>query len=319
MMQTQSTVRVAVVQASSVLFDLKASTEKAVSIIKKAGDKGANIVVFPEAFIPAYPRGMSFGTNIGSRSPEGRKDWLKYLENSVPVPSETTKVLGAAARKAGVYLIISVIERDNDWSKGTVYCSVLFFGPDGSLLGKHQKLKPTAAERIVWGEGDGSTLPIFTTPFGKIGALICWENYMPLARAAMYAKGVQIFITPTADSRDLWQSTIRHIAAEGRCFVLSSNQYVTKDMYPTDLACYHELESSPEVMCRGGSAIVGPLGEYIVEPVYDKEDILFATLDLREISTSQFDLDVVGHYSRPDVFQLIVNEEKKENVKWVTY
>ncbi|MDV2686800.1 carbon-nitrogen hydrolase family protein [Alkalihalophilus lindianensis] len=319
MVQKQSTVRVAVVQASSVLFDLKASTEKAVSIIKEAGEKGANIVVFPEAFIPAYPRGMSFGTSIGSRAPEGRKDWLKYLENSVPVPSETTQVLGEAARKAGVYLIIGVIERDNARSRGTVYCTVLFFGPDGSLLGKHRKLKPTAAERIVWGEGDGSTLAVFDTPFGKIGALICWENYMPLARAAMYEKGVEIFITPTADSRDLWQSTIRHIAAEGRCFVLSSNQYVTKDMYPTDLACYHELESSPEVMCRGGSAIVGPLGDYIIEPVYDKAEILFANLDLREISTSQFDFDVVGHYSRPDVFQLIVNEEKKENVKWVKY
>jgi nitrilase len=317
MAKKHSIVRVAVVQASSVLFDLKASTQKAVALIKEAGEKGADIVVFPEAFIPAYPRGLSFGTSIGSRSSEGRTDWLRYLENSVPVPSETTNVLGEAAKKAGIYLIIGVIERDNDWSKGTVYCSVLFFGPDGTLLGKHRKLKPTAAERIVWGEGDGSTLPVFDTPYGKIGALICWENYMPLARAAMYAKGVQILITPTADSRDLWQSTIRHIAAEGRCFVLSSNQYVTKDMYPTDLACYHELEASPEVMCRGGSAIVGPLGEYIVEPVYDREDLLISTIDLRDIASSQFDFDVVGHYSRPDVFQLTVNEEKKENVKWM--
>lgn len=256
---------------------------------------------------------------MGSRSPEGRQDWLRYWENSVPVPSETTEVLGEAARKAGVYLVMGVIERDSESSGGTLYCSVLFFGPDGTLLGKHRKLKPTASERIIWGEGDGSTLPVLDTPYGKIGALICWENYMPLARAAMYAKGVQIYIAPTADARDVWQSTLRHIALEGRCFVLSCNQYVTKDMYPTDLACYHELESSPYEMCRGGSAIVGPLGEYLVEPVYGREDILIADLDLRLIASSQFDFDVVGHYARPDVFQLLVNEEKQESVTWVRH
>ncbi|MGM0899704.1 MAG: carbon-nitrogen hydrolase family protein [Bacillota bacterium] len=309
-------VRVAVVQASSVIMDREATTEKAISLIQQAGEKGANIIVFPEAFIPAYPRGLSFGATVGSRSPEGRKDWLRYWENSVPVPSQTTERLGEAARKAGSYLVIGVIERDNDFSKGTLYCSVLFFGPDGTLLGKHRKLKPTGSERLIWGEGDGSTLPVFDTPFGKIGALICWENYMPLARAAMYAKGVQIYIAPTADCRDVWQSTIRHIATEGRCFVLSCNQYVTKDMYPTDLACYEDLTSSPDEMCSGGSAIVGPLGQYIKEPFWGKEDILLADLDLRDIAYSQFDFDVVGHYARPDVFQLLVNEKKQENVKW---
>ncbi|ANB57219.1 carbon-nitrogen hydrolase family protein [Anoxybacillus sp. B7M1] len=315
-MVQQHHVRVAVVQTASVIMDRKASTEKAISFIQQAGEKGANIVVFPEAFIPAYPRGLSFGTTVGSRSPEGRKDWLRYWENSVPVSSETTEKLGEAARKAGVYLVIGVIERDNESSKGTLYCSVLFFGPDGKLLGKHRKLKPTGSERFIWGEGDGSTLPVFDTPYGKIGALICWENYMPLARVAMYAKGIQIYIAPTADSRELWQSTIRHIAAEGRCFVLSCNQYVTKDMYPTDLTCYDDLSSSPEEMCLGGSAIVGPLGEYIKGPVFGKEEMLIADLDLRDIAYSQFDFDVVGHYSRPDVFQLLVNEEKQESVKW---
>jgi nitrilase len=317
MTDQQSNLRVAVVQAASVIMDRKASTEKAISLTQQAAEKGANIVVFPEAFIPAYPRGLIFGTTVGSRSPEGRKDWLRYWENSVVVPSETTEMLGEAARKAGVYLVIGVVERDNEFSRGTLYCSVLFFGPDGTLLGKHRKLKPTASERIIWGEGDGSTLPVFDTPYGRIGALICWENYMPLARVAMYAKGVQIYIAPTADARELWQSTIRHIAAEGRCFVLSCNQYVTKDMYPTDLACYEELASSPHEMCAGGSAIVGPLGNYIKEPVYGKEDILIADLDLRDIAYSQFDFDVVGHYSRPDVFQLLVNEEKKDSVKWI--
>ncbi|MBG9941073.1 carbon-nitrogen hydrolase family protein [Brevibacillus formosus] len=317
MSNPQQNVRVAVVQAASVIMDLEASTEKAVSLTLEAGEKGAKIVVFPEAFIPAYPRGLAFGTKVGSRSYEGRKDWFRYWDNSIVVPSEETDKLGEAARKAGVYLVIGVIERDNENSGGTLYCSVLFFGPDGELLGVHRKLKPTASERLIWGEGDGSTLPVFDTPYGKIGALICWENYMPLARAAMYAKGVQIYIAPTADARDAWQATIRHIALEGRCFVLSSNQYVTKEMYPTDLACYDDLASSPDEMCRGGSAIVGPLGDYIVEPVFGREEILYADLDIRDIAYSQFDFDVVGHYSRPDVFTLLVNEEKKENVKWM--
>ncbi|TQR32065.1 carbon-nitrogen hydrolase family protein [Brevibacillus brevis] len=313
----QQNVRVAVVQAASVIMDREGSTEKAVSLTLEAGEKGAKIVVFPEAFIPAYPRGLTFGAKVGSRSPEGRKDWFRYWDNSIVVPSEETDKLGEAARKAGVYLVIGVIERDNENSGGTLYCSVLFFGPDGELLGVHRKLKPTASERLIWGEGDGSTLPVFDTPYGKIGALICWENYMPLARAAMYAKGVQIYIAPTADARDAWQATIRHIALEGRCFVLSSNQYVTKDMYPTDLACYDDLTSSPDEMSRGGSAIVGPLGDYIIEPVFGREEILYADLDIRDIAYSQFDFDVVGHYSRPDVFTLLVNEEKKENVKWM--
>ncbi|MGG4454543.1 carbon-nitrogen hydrolase family protein [Brevibacillus porteri] len=317
MSNPQQNVRVAVVQAASVIMDREASTEKAVSLTLEAGEKGAKIVVFPEAFIPAYPRGLTFGTKVGSRSPEGRKDWFRYWDNSIVVPSEETDKLGEAARKAGVYLVIGVIERDNENSGGTLYCSVLFFGPDGELLGVHRKLKPTASERLIWGEGDGSTLPVFDTPYGKIGALICWENYMPLARAAMYAKGVQIYIAPTADARDAWQATIRHIALEGRCFVLSSNQYVTKDMYPTDLACYDDLAPSPDEMSRGGSAIVGPLGDYIVEPVFGREEILYADLDIRDIAYSQFDFDVVGHYSRPDVFTLLVNEEKKENVKWM--
>lgn len=312
--QKHNSVRVAVIQAASVIMDEKASTDKAVSLTMEAGEKGANIVVFPESFIPAYPRGLTFGATIGSRTLEGRKDWFRYWQNSVSVPSETTERLGEAARKAGVYLIIGVTERDNEFSGGTLYCSVLFFGPDGTLLGKHRKLKPTASERIIWGEGDGSTLPVFETPYGKIGALICWENYMPLARAAMYAKGVQIYIAPTADAREVWQSTIRHIAVEGRCFVLSCNQFVSKDMYPTDLACYDELESSPDVMCTGGSAIVGPLGDYVSPPVFGKEEMIISDLDLDQIAQSQFDFDVVGHYSRPDVFQLTVNDERKKGI-----
>jgi nitrilase len=313
---TNENVRVAVIQAASVIMDRDATVEKAIGLINQAGQKGAKIVVFPEAFIPAYPRGLSFGTIIGSRTLDGRKDWYRYWENSITVPGDETELLGKAAREAGVYVIIGVIERDSETNGGTLYCSVLFIGPNGELLGKHRKLKPTAAERIVWGEGDGSTLPVFNTPYGKIGALICWENYMPLARAAMYAQGIQLYIAPTADARESWQSTIRHIAMEGRCFVLSSNQFVTKDMYPQDLACYDDLHFSPEVMSNGGSAIVGPLGDYVAEPVWGKEEMIIADLDMKQIAYSQFDFDPVGHYSRPDIFKLVVNREKKENIEW---
>lgn len=316
MENTNKHVCVAVVQAASVIMDEKASTQKAVDLTLEAGAKGAKIVVFPEAFISAYPRGLSFGTTVGSRTPTGRQDWLRYWESSIEVPGESTEKLGVAAKKAGVYLVIGVIEKDTETSGGTLYCTVLFFGPDGKLLGKHRKLKPTAAERIIWGEGDGSTLPVFDTPYGKIGALICWENYMPLARAAMYAQGVQIYIAPTADSRETWQPTIRHIALEGRCFVLSANQYVTKAMYPNDLAGYHDLVDLPEEMSPGGSAVVGPLGDYIAKPVYGREEIILADLNVQDIALSQLDFDVTGHYSRPDVFQLYVNGSKAKSVNW---
>jgi nitrilase len=310
------TVRVAVVQAASVIMDCEATVKKVIDMTSKAAGLGAELVLFPEAFIPAYPRGLTFGTVIGSRSEKGREDWFRYWKNSVPVPGRIVETLGETARKNNLYLAIGVIERDNEFSKGTLYCTILYFGPDGKLLGKHRKLKPTASERLIWGEGDGSTLTAVDTPFGRIGGLICWENYMPLARTAMYAKGVNIYLAPTADSRDAWQATIRHIALEGRCFVLGCNQFVTKDMYPTDLACYDELASSPDIMCRGGSAIVNPLGEYVAGPVFNREDILIADLDLSLIAKSKFDFDVVGHYSRPDVFQLIVNEEKQQSARW---
>lgn len=318
MTSESNVVRVAVVQAAPVIMDREATTAKVVALTHQAAKQGAKIVLFPEAFIPAYPRGLTFGTRVGSRSDVGRKDWARYWRNAVSVPSETTEILGEAARSAEVYLIVGVIERDAEFSSGTLFCTTLYFGPDGQLLGKHRKLKPTASERLIWGEGDGSTLTVVDTPYGKMGGLICWENYMPLARTAMYAKGVQIYLAPTADARDVWQSTIRHIAVEGRCFVLSCNQYVTKDMYPTDLACYDELSSAPEVMSVGGSAIVGPLGEYVVEPVLGREDILIGDLNLDLIPQSRFDFDPVGSYARPDIFQLIVNEEKQGSVRWTS-
>ena len=302
-------VRVAVVQAASVLFEREASLEKACQLTSQAAAQGAELVLFPEAFIPGYPRGLTFGTVVGSRSPAGRRTWERYWANAVEVPSPAVDQLAEAARQAQVYLAIGVIERDSSSSRGTLYCTLLYFGPDGTLLGKHRKLKPTAAERLIWGEGDGSTLSAVQTRFGVVGGLICWENYMPLARMAMYEQGVEIYLAPTADAREVWQSTLRHIALEGRCFVLGCNQFVTKDMYPPDLEGIHELDDQPQVMCRGGSAIISPLGEVIAGPLYDQEGILYADLDLAEVVRAKFDFDVVGHYARPDLFKFIVNND----------
>ena len=236
-----SSVKVAVMQSAPVLFDWKATVEKACRLAAEAASQKARLILFPEAFIPAYPRGLSFGIVVGSRKPEGRRTWQRYWENSIEVPGPATEALGEAARQANAYLAIGVIERDSEFSGGTLYCTLLYFGPGGNLLGKHRKLKPTAAERLIWGEGDGSTMPVFDTEIGKIGGLICWENYMPLARMAMYGKGVQIYLAPTADCRDTWEPTLRHIACEGRCFVLGCNQFVTKDLYPQDLPGLEEL------------------------------------------------------------------------------
>jgi len=300
--------KVAVVQASPVLFNREATIEKTCRLILEAAEKDVKLILFPEAFIPAYPRGLSFGAVVGSRSSAGRLTWQRYWENAVDVPGPAVEIIGEAVREAGVYLAIGVIERDTQFSQGTLYCTLLYFGPDGKLLGKHRKLKPTGSERLIWGEGDGSTLTVLETELGKIGGLICWENYMPLARVAMYSKGVELYLAPTADARDSWQSTLRHIACEGRCFVLGCNQFVTKGMYPDDLEGLDELDEHPDVICRGGSAIISPFGEVLAGPLYDKEGILFADIDLAEVARGKFDFDVVGHYARPDVFQLVVNE-----------
>ena len=310
----KSVVKVAVVQAAPILFNVKETVEKVCDLTIKASTQGAKLIVFPEAFIPAYPRGLSFGTVVGSRSDEGRELWQRYWENSIEIPGTITDKLGKIAKDRQVILSIGVTERDHQFSKGTLYCTQLYIGPNGKLLGTHRKLKPTGAERFIWGDGDGSTLSVVDTSIGKIGGLICWENYMPLARMALYNKGVEIYIASTADARDSWQSTIKHIACEGRCFVLSCNQFITKDMYPTDLPCFEDLMEQPKVMCRGGSAIISPMGEVLAGPLYDKENILFTELDMAEITRSKLDFDVIGHYARPDIFKLIVDERPKHSV-----
>ncbi len=298
-------VRVAVVQASPVAMDKDATTEKACHLIEEAGQRGAQLVVLPEVLIPGYPRGFGFGSLIGSRSDEGRRAFARYWANSVEAPGPVAEALGAAAAKAGSYAVVGVSEREGGLRGGTLYNTLLYFGPDGTLLGKHRKLKPTASERLIWGEGDGSTLTTISTPFGIVGGLICWENYMPLARMAMYAKGVEIYLAPTADNRDSWQATIRHVALEGRCFVLACNQFMTRSDIPPD---WEDIGPGPEVISRGGSAIVGPLGEYLAGPLFGEEGILMADLAMDRIAESRFDFDAVGHYNRPDVFTFGVNE-----------
>ena len=300
--------KVAVVQASPILFNREATIEKTCRLILEAARQDAKLILFPEALIPAYPRGLSFGAVVGSRSSSGRRTWQRYWENAIDVPGPAIETIGEAVREASLYLAIGVIERDTQFSRGTLYCTLLYFGPEGELLGKHRKLKPTGSERLIWGEGDGSTLTVLDTEIGKIGGLICWENYMPLARMAMYSKGVELYLAPTADARDSWQYTLRHIACEGRCFVLGCNQFLTKEMYPDDLEDLDELDEHPDVMCRGGSVIISPFGDVLAGPLYDKEGILFADLDLAEVARGKYDFDVVGHYARPDVFQLVVNE-----------
>jgi len=303
--------RVAVVQAGAVPFDSKRSLEKACNLVADAAEQGAKLVVFPEAFVSAYPKGADFGARVGIRSPEGRTDFRHYWESAIEVPSPATDTLAASAGKNRVYMVIGVIERDG----GTLYCTALFFAPDGSLMGKHRKLMPTAMERLIWGFGSGSTLPVFETPLGKIGSVICWENYMPLLRMAMYSKGIQLYCAPTVDDREAWIPTMQHIALEGRCFVLSACQYIKRGEYPRDYAAVQGADPDT-VLIRGGSCIVGPLGQMLAGPDYDGERILTADIDLGDIARGKYDLDVVGHYARPDIFRLYVNERAAPAVVW---
>ncbi|MGY4505800.1 nitrilase [Bradyrhizobium sp. GM24.11] len=298
-----SKVTAAVVQASPVPGDTGATIAKTVHLIGEVEALGAKIAVFPEAFIGGYPKGADFHIFVGARTPEGRQEYANYWSRAIDVPGAETKAIGEAARRSKVFVTIGVIERDG----GTLYCTALFFGPDGTLLGKHRKLMPTAAERLCWGFGDGATLTTVPTPWGPMGAVICWENYMPMLRMAMYSKGIAIYCAPTADDRESWGATMRHVALEGRCFVLSSCQYLTRADFPADMNNRVSNDDN-HVLMRGGSMIVDPLGRVLAGPKFDGEAILTAELDLEDIPRGKFDFDAVGHYARPDVFKLLVNE-----------
>jgi len=300
---------VACVQAAPVAFDVGQTLKKIGDLAADAARSGARLVLFPEAFVSAYPRGARFGAAVGQRTAEGREQFRQYHASSIDVPGPAVDALSLIAHTNAIHLVVGVIERDG----GTLYCSVLTFDNLGRYLGKHRKLMPTASERLVWGFGDGSTLPVFDTPLGRIGSVICWENYMPMLRAAMYAQGIQIYCAPTADGRPTWLPTMQHVALEGRCFVLSSNQFCRRSDYPVDYLS--DLPGDPDaIVSRGGSCIVGPLGNVLAGPLWDREGIVTAEIDIGEIARAQFDFDCVGHYSRPDVFSLTVDTREKRAV-----
>ena len=293
----------AVAQTATVLFDTPATLARAEGLMAEAARRGAQVIVFPEAFIGGYPKGADFHIFVGARTPEGRREFQKYWSAAVTLDGPEIAQLAQAAAAHQLYVCVGIIERDG----GTLYCTAVYLGPQGQVLGHHRKLMPTALERIMWGYGDGSTLQAVDTPWGKLGAVICWENYMPAMRMAMYQQRVALYCAPTADDRATWISSMQHIAMEGRCFVLSACQHLRRAQFPMD-AMHNRLPEAPDtVLMRGGSCIVSPLGKVLAGPVYDEDALLTAELDLDEIAQGQFDFDPVGHDARPDVFQLAVN------------
>ena len=294
--------KAAVIQAASLPHDSVASAGKAAALIRQAAENGAKFAVFPEAFLGGYPKGASFGTPVGLRKPQGREDFRAYHTQAIDLDGEEVAILSDAVAEAAIFVVIGVIERDG----ATLYCTALFFDGAKGLVAKHRKLMPTGAERLIWGFGDGSTMPVIETALGRIGAVICWENYMPMMRMAMYDQGVTLYCAPTADDRDGWAASMRHIALEGRCFVLSACQHITRGAYRSDYDC--ALGNDPEtILLRGGSMIVAPLGEVLAGPDYSGEIILYADIDPDDATRGKYDFDVAGHYARPDIFNLSVN------------
>lgn len=270
---------------------------------------GATLVVMPEALLGGYPKGEIFGTRLGYRLPEGREAFARYYENAIDVPGAETDALAGLATRTGASLVVGAIERDGN----TLYCTALFFNPGEGLVARHRKLMPTGTERLIWGQGDGSTLPVVHTGAGLAGAAICWENQMPLLRMAMYAKGVQIWCAPTVDEREVWQCSMRHIAHEGRCFVIAACQ-----VQPSPAALGIEVPGwePSRPLINGGSLIVGPLGDVLAGPLRGEAGLVVAEIDVDTLTRARYDLDVVGHYARPDVFSLSVDERAKRTVSF---
>ncbi|XP_010514769.1 PREDICTED: nitrilase 2-like [Camelina sativa] len=313
-----SIVRVTIVQASTVYNNTPATLDKAEKYIAEAASKGAELVLFPEAFIGGYPRGFRFGLAAGVHNEEGRDEFRKYHASAIKVPGPELDRLAELAGKNNLYLVVGAIEKDGY----TLYCTALFFSPQGRFLGKHRKLMPTTMERCIWGQGDGSTIPVYDTPIGKLGAAICWENRMPLYRTALYAKGIEIYCAPTADGSKEWQSSMMHIALEGGCFVLSACQFCLRKDFPdhpdylfTDMDDNKEQDA---IVSQGGSVIISPLGQVLAGPNFESEGLITADLDLGDIARAKLYFDAVGHYSRPDVLHLTVNEHPKKPVTFVT-
>jgi nitrilase len=305
-------VRVGVVQATPALFDVEKTVEIIITWIEKAAAAGCELLLFPESFIPCYPRGFDFDAIIGKRTDKSRALWLEYWENSLEDSSEHLIRTGEAIKKAGLFVALGITEREK--IGGSLYCSIFYYDRVGNQIGKHRKIKPTGLERYIWAESDGSTLVSFDTEIGRIGGLICWENYMPFARVSMYQQGVEIYLAPTADPRPSWQSTMQHIALEGRCFVLSANQFVRKSDYPVRYQSF--LMDEPEIICPGGSVIISPLGEVLAGPLWNSEGLITAELDFSILAKSKLDFDVVGHYSRNDLFKFeVIDQPAIKNIR----
>jgi len=296
---------VAAAQAAPFFLDREKTLDKACNLIAQAGKKGARLIVFPEAFISGYPDWVWLVPNGNS----GLLDemYQALVENAVTIPDDATHQLCQAAKNAGLYVAMGVHERNSEASGSTLYNSLLYINDQGEIIGKHRKLIPTGGERLIWGQGDGSTLSAFETPFGKLGGLLCWENYMPLARQSMYAAGVEIFVAPTWDSSDKWFSSMRHIAREGGMFVINVCQAVRMDDIPDHYEFKGLYGSDKDWINGGNSAIFCPFGEILAGPAKNKEEILYAEIDLGVITQAKRMFDVAGHYARPDVFKYEIN------------
>jgi len=308
-------VKAAVIQAGSTLFNTAATLEKFERLAGEATEGGAGLCIFPEAFIGGYPKGYHFGAPVGSRSPEGRDWFRRYFDSAIDVPGPETARMGAVAADHKLDIVVGVIERAGaQEGGGTLYCCVLCFTRDGALLGKRRKLMPTAAERLIWGFGDGSTLDLFETTSARMSAVICWENYMPMMRMSQYAQGVEIYCAPSVDDRESWTALMRTVAAEGRCFVLSANQFMRRSDAPADFQPV-QGDDPKTVLIDGGSVIISPMGDILAGPVFGEETILFADLAPAELARGKMDFDVAGHYARPDIFDLSINRAKQSPVR----
>ena len=298
--------KVAVVQAAPSLFDTQETLDRFDKLLSEATSAGAELVVFPEAFVGGYPKGTAFGATVGARSDEGRALYARYRRAAIEIPGPGLERLRAAVMTHKVHVVVGIIERAGN----TLYCASLLFAPDGAILGHHRKLVPTGAERLIWGQGDASDIAVIHTDLGRIGMAICWENYMPLYRSELYRQGVQIYVAPTVDCRDTWASTMRHIAVEGRCFVLSATQYAIRADYPEDFPL-PSGDDADEVVIRGGSLVADPYGTLLTGPVFDRQDVLVTDIDLGVLDGAYLDLDVSGHYARPDLFWLATTQSTR--------
>ncbi|WP_165664578.1 carbon-nitrogen hydrolase family protein [Metapseudomonas otitidis] len=300
---------VAALQIGSLPEGKQATLDLILSYEQAIRDAGAALVVMPEALLGGYPKGEIFGTRLGYRLPEGREAFARYHANAIDVPGAETEALAGLSARTGASLVLGVIER----AGSSLYCTALFFEPSEGLVARHRKLMPTGTERLIWAKGDGSTLPVVDSAAGRLGAAICWENHMPLLRTAMYAKGVELWCAPTVDEREVWQCSMRHIAHEGRCFVISACQVQPS---PRELGIEVPGWDDDRPLIQGGSVIVDPLGEVLAGPLRNATGLLCAEVDTDQLTRARYDFDVVGHYARPDVFELRVDERAKPGVRF---